>query len=47
MIAASNHEFCFWHFCSEKIEGIDHELEALIGSPFSEGENSMFRRTTH
>lgn len=40
MISTGNQEGGFRHFFREALEGVDHELEALIGPPFSKCENS-------
>lgn len=47
MISASNHEPCLRHLLGDMIEGLSHELEPLVGSPFPECENSMYRSTAH
>jgi len=47
MIPTGNHKRCFRYFFGETIKGIDHEFEALVGSPLSECENSMYRGTAH
>jgi hypothetical protein len=37
MVSASNDEFGIRQLCRDQVEGLDHQFEALVGSPFSEG----------
>lgn len=43
MIASSHHQFHVWQLLRNDIECVDHQLEALVGAPFSERQNAMFR----
>jgi len=39
MVSAGNHEPRIGNPCDYEIERFDHEFKALVGSPFSEGQN--------
>jgi hypothetical protein len=41
MIPAGDHEPRVRNSGGDKLEGFHHEFETLVGSPFSEGEDSM------
>jgi len=47
MISTGDYQRSFRYFFSDPIKGSDHEFEALVGSPFSKCENSMYRSTAH
>lgn len=47
MISTGNHKPCLRDSLSETIESVDHELKTLVGSPFSECKNSMYRSAAH
>lgn len=47
MVATSDYEPRFWYFFRKAIKGIDHELETLVGSPFSKGKDSVYRSPAH
>jgi hypothetical protein len=41
MVASGNHQPGFGYLGSNPIEGLDHEFETFIGSPFPESENAV------
>jgi hypothetical protein len=41
MISAPDHESRFRHFFHQEIECLDHQFQALVGSPFAEGKNAV------
>jgi hypothetical protein len=43
VVPPRNDKLCIWKLFEKEIEGFDHEFKALVGSPFSERENSMRR----
>lgn len=43
MIATGDDQFRFGNFARNHLERLQHELQPLVGSPFSEGENAMDR----
>jgi len=47
MIATGNRERCCGNPFGEAVEGVNHEFETLIGSPFPERKNSMSRIAAH
>jgi hypothetical protein len=46
MVASGNHELGFGPLCRDQMEGINHEFEPLVGSPFAERQNAMDWSTT-
>jgi hypothetical protein len=41
MIATGYDKFRFGNSARDDLEGLNHQLKALVGSPFAERENSM------
>ena len=46
MISSRDDEFRIRHFTNDRIEGFDHQFQALIRTPLAERENSVFRIST-
>jgi hypothetical protein len=46
MIASGYYEFHFRQLQCEQVEGLDHQFQPLIRSPFSESQNALDRNST-
>jgi len=46
MISSGNDQLCIRHGSSHNLECLNHELEALVGSPFTERQNAVVRIAT-
>ncbi|HET6179002.1 MAG TPA: hypothetical protein VFE61_18880 [Candidatus Sulfotelmatobacter sp.] len=45
MVAARNHELRSWQFGRDPVKRLDHQFQALVGSPFPESQNTVDRST--
>jgi hypothetical protein len=43
MVASANDQLRIGHGLRKQVEGLNHQLEPLVGSPFAESENAMLR----
>jgi hypothetical protein len=42
MIASRDHQFCIRQFRADRLKSFNHQFQAFVGSPLSEGKNAVF-----